>query len=474
MFAPERASRLRAEFPPEWFPLKILWARLVEVYNDSPSAMNIFRVPVRWMLIAWMLVISAVSYLDRVNISIAGPSIEREFHLDHIRLGWVFSAWVLGYALFQAPSGRLADRFGPRRVLALGTLWWALFTALTALSPSGIAGSLVILMIVRFSLGVGESIMYPASNRLVATWIPSQERGLANGLIFAGVGAGAAVTPPVIAYVILHHGWRASFWICALVGLVVGALWFLLARDNPGEHPWVNAKENAHILAGLPQTSRNIAHNPSLPWRTILVSKNVLAITASYFAFGYVVYIFFTWFFTYLSTVRGLNLKSSAQYAMLPFAAMAIGSALGGWLSDGLAKRYGKRVGRCVLASVCTVLAAIFVGIGTNVKDAGLASVVLAGGAGVLYLSQSSFWSVSCDIGGLSAGSVSGVMNMGCQIGGAVTASLTPWIAIRFGWGMSFAVAGVVCFLGAISWLMVDPEQQLAAAPTAAALLGRS
>jgi ACS family glucarate transporter-like MFS transporter len=159
---------------------------------------------------------------------------------------------------------------------------------------------------------------------------------------------------------------------------------------------------------------------------------------------------------------------------MLPFAAMAVGSALGGWVSDGLAKRYGKRVGRCVLASVCTMLAALFVGIGTYVKDAGLASVVLAGGAGALYLAQSSFWSVSCDIGGLSAGSVSGVMNMGCQIGGAVTASLTPWIAEKFGWGMSFAVAGVLCFMGAISWLMVDPEQQLTAAPNGMAVLGGS
>ncbi len=436
--------------------------------------MDIFRGRVRWMLIAWMLVISAVSYLDRVNISIAGPSIEREFHLDHIRLGWVFSAWVLGYALFQAPSGRLADRFGPRRVLTLGALWWALFTALTALTPSSIAGSLVLLLIVRFSLGVGESIVYPASNRLVATWIPSQERGLANGLIFAGVGTGAAVTPPVIAYVILHHGWRASFWICALVGLIVGGLWYVMARDNPEQHPWVSPKEDAYILAGLPQTSKNIKSNSSLPWRAILTSKNVLAITASYFAFGYVVYIFFTWFFTYLTTVRGLNLKASAQYAMLPFAAMAVGSALGGWVSDGLAKRYGKRVGRCVLASVCTMLAALFVGIGTYVKDAGLASVVLAGGAGALYLAQSSFWSVSCDIGGLSAGSVSGVMNMGCQIGGAVTASLTPWIAEKFGWGMSFAVAGVLCFMGAISWLMVDPEQQLTAAPNGMAVLGGS
>src|SRR6185312_447539 len=253
--------------------------RQTEVYNGSPSAMNIFRGRVRWMLIAWMLVISAVSYLDRVNISIAGPSIEREFHLDHIRMGWVFSAWVLGYALFQAPSGRLADRFGPRRILTLGALWWAVFTALTALAPSGLTSSLAILLIVRFSLGVGESIVYPASNRLVATWIPSQERGLANGLIFAGVGAGAAATPPVIAYVILHHGWRASFWICALVGLIVGALWYVMARDNPEQHAWVSKEENAHILAGLPQSSKNVERNSSLPWRTILTNKNVLAVT---------------------------------------------------------------------------------------------------------------------------------------------------------------------------------------------------
>ena len=426
--------------------------------------MTILRGRVRWMLIAWMLVISAVSYLDRVNISIAGPSIEREFHLDHIHLGWVFSAWVLGYALFQAPSGRLADRFGPRKILTLGTLWWAVFTALTALTPPNVAGALAILMIVRFALGVGESVVYPASNRLVAAWIPSPERGLANGLIFAGVGTGAAVTPPLIAYVIFYYGWRWSLWICALVGLIIGGLWFVLARDNPQQHPWVSPEEASHIARGLPQATRNAATSQALPWRTIFTSRNVWAITASYFAFGYVVYIFFTWFFTYLSTVRGLNLKSSAGYATLPFAAMAVGSALGGWVSDRLAKRYGKRIGRCIMASVCTVLAALFLGIGPIVKDAGLASLVLAGGAGALYLSQSAFWSVSCDVGGLSAGSVSGVMNMGCQLGGAATASLTPWIAQHFGWTMPFVVAGGLCLLGAVAWLMVDPDQQLTAA----------
>src|SRR5450631_106945 len=426
--------------------------------------MTIFRSRVRWVLIVWMLVISAVSFLDRVNISIAGPSIEREFHLDHIRLGWVFSAWVLGYALFQAPSGRLADRFGPRKILTLGAVWWAIFTALTALTPAHVAGALFILLIVRFALGVGESIVYPAGNRLVAAWIPSAERGLANGLIFAGVGLGAAVTPPLIAYIILHHGWRWSFGICALLGLGVGGLWLLLARDRPSQHPWVSPVEASFISAGMPQATRNAESGQSLPWRTILSSKNLWVLTASYFCFGYVAYIFFTWLFTYLSTVRGLNLKSSAQYAMLPFAAMATGSSLGGWVSDHLARRYGNRMGRCVTASVCTVVAALFVGLGTHVQDARLASVALAGGAGALYLSQSAFWSVSCDIGGFSAGSVSGFMNMGCQLGGALTATLTPFIAEHFGWEMSFLVEAGLCIVGALAWLLVDPDQQLASA----------
>ncbi len=423
-------------------------------------AMNIFQGRIRWVLIFWMLVISAVSYLDRVNISIAGPSIEREFRISHIQLGWVFSAWVLGYALFQAASGRLADRFGPRKILVLATVWWALFTALTALSPANIAGALAVLVVVRFLLGVGESIVYPASNRLVAAWIPSRERGLANGLIFAGVGLGAAVTPPLIAYIIYHHGWRLSLWVCGLVGLFIGGIWYWIARDEPEHHPWVSPEEVSYISAGLPRATTT-GESQSLPWRTIASSKNVWVVTVCYFGFGYVAYVFFTWFFTYLSTVRGLNLKASAGYSMLPFAAMATGSTLGGWVSDRLTRRYGKRVGRCFSASAATVLAAVFVGLGPLAADARLASVVLAGGAGALYLSQSAFWSVSSDIGGRSAGSVSGVMNMGGQLGGATTASLTPYVAKQFGWESSFWVAAGLCLLSAVAWLMVDPNEEL-------------
>ena len=422
--------------------------------------MNIIRGKIRWLLIFWMFVISAVSYLDRVNISIAISPIEQAFHLNDIQFGRVFSAWVIGYALFQAPSGRMADRFGPRRILALGTIWWAVFTALTAFVPSNLKGALIMLLGVRFLLGVGESVVYPASNRLVASWIPSSERGIANGLIFAGVGAGAGVTPRLIIYLLLNCGWRWSFWISALIGLVAGVIWFMVARDKPQQHPWASAEEISHIESGLPKRSLGQSGKP-LPWRTILTNRNVLAISSSYFCYGYVAYIFFFWLFRYLSGVRGLNLQSSSYYGMLPFIAMAICSPLGGWISDRMVIRYGERRGRCGVASGSMALASVFVALGTQAHDVRIASIVLAGGAGALYLSQSAFWSVSSAIAGHSAGSVSGVMNMGNQIGGAVTASLTPVLAKHFGWGSPFLVAGLLAIAGSLMWMLVDPQRQI-------------
>ncbi|MEO8594311.1 MAG: MFS transporter [Candidatus Solibacter sp.] len=418
----------------------------------------------RWVLIGWVFAISAIAYLDRVNISIAGHAIQQEFHLDNIQLGWVFSAFVAGYALFQAPGGRLADRFGPRNILALGTVWWAVFTALTALVPSTGVNALLLLLVVRFALGLGEAVVYPASNRLVSAWIPSSERGLANGLIFAGVGAGAGITPPLITYILMNYGWRWSFWITALIGLAAGLVWYLLARDRPVEHPWVSTGESSFIQAGLPPQSA-VAGGGTLPWLTILRSKDVMAISLSYFCFGYVAYIFFTWFFIYLNTVRHFDLKASAFYGMLPFIAMATCSPLGGWISDRLTRRYGKRLGRCVVACVALALAASFLALGALATDARLATIVLAGGAGALYLSASSFWSVTADLGGTSAGSVSGVMNTCNQTAGAITASLTPWIAAHFGWTASFMVAAALCLVGSLAWLFVDPERTLAEKP---------
>ena len=415
---------------------------------------------VRWFLIFWLFMLSAVAFLDRVNISIAGSSLAAAYHLSNVELGWVFSSFLAGYALFQTPGGRLADRLGPRRVLAAGVIWWGVFTALTAAVPAGIQGALFLFISIRFLLGAGEAVVYPASNQFVARWIPSRERGIANGWIFAGVGAGAGLSPPLITYIMLHYGWRASFWVCAGIGLLAGLVWFFAARDTPEEHSLVSPAELLFIHDGLaPSSARR--DRKLVAWGTVLQSREVLAITISYFSFGYVAWIFFSWFYIYLAQVRGLNLKASAFYAMLPFLAMAACCPLGGTLSDRLTRMYGPRIGRCYLAAAAIAMAGAFLVFGAEVQSARLASVVLAGGAGALYLSQSSFWSVTADIAGSSSGSVSGFMNMGAQIGGAVTASLTPAIASHFGWTASFLVAAALCLTGALSWTVVDPNRVL-------------
>src|ERR1700758_1906597 len=192
------------------------------------SAMNGARTShVRWFLVFWLFILSAVSYLDRVNISIASGSIADEYHLSDVQLGKVFSAMLVGYALFQTVGGRLADRFGPRRVLAWGGAWWGVFTALTAMVPSNISGALIIFVAIRFFLGAGEAVIYPSANQFVARWIPTSERGIANGWIFAGVGAGAGLTPLLITQIMVRYGWRASFWVCSIIGFAAGEVWFL-------------------------------------------------------------------------------------------------------------------------------------------------------------------------------------------------------------------------------------------------------
>ncbi len=424
--------------------------------------------PVRYLLVFWIFVLAMIAFLDRTNISIAGVQISREFGIDNSHLGWVFSAFLIGYAGFQIPGGVLARRYGPRRVLAVCVVWWGVFTALTTMAPTGMRGALLVLVLIRVALGAGEAVMFPSANQFVERWFPMNERGKANGIIFGGVGLGSGVAPPLLTAIILRYGWHASFWFCAVAGVLAGGVWYLTARDKPELHPWVNASELALIVAGredapegeaalsMPKQART-----PVPWKLIFRSKEMMALTGSYFTFGYVSWIFFSWFYIYLAQVRGLSLKTSAVYSMFPFIAMSLGSLTGGVASDWLARRWSARVGRCFLPAFALALTAVLMLVGSRAQSAVTATAVLACGAGALYLSQSCFWSVTADFAGEHAGVVSGTMNMGCQIGGAVTASLTPLLAAHFGWDASFLAATLFAVLGAAGWLAVNPDARL-------------
>jgi ACS family glucarate transporter-like MFS transporter len=422
------------------------------------------RLRVRYFLSFWLFILSAVAFLDRTNISIAGLEISREYGLNNQTLGWIFSSFLIGYAGLQIPAGWLSARYGPRRVLTIGVMSWGVTTALTALLPATVAHALLLLVIIRFALGASEAVIYPAANQFIARWIPLRERGLVNGLIFAGVGAGSGLTPPLLNWLITHHSWRAAFWFSALLGFLAALVWWWMARDTPRTHPWIDTAEADEIAAGLEAESQDAGNgNPKILWYSMFRRRDLFALVVSYFSFGYIAWIFFSWFFLYMAQVRGFNLKSSAHYAMLPFLSMTVCCLGGGVLSDWITRRWSLRAGRCGLAAASLFATAFFLVLGSQVRSAQLAGVILAGGAGVLYISQSSFWSVSVDIARANSGVFSSIINMGAQIGGAVTASLTPWIAQRYGWTTSFNIAAALALVSAGAWLTVHPEIPLTA-----------
>ncbi len=439
----------------------------------EPTAARTTRI--RIYLSIWLFVLSSIAFMDRGNISVAGLQIMKDFGLSPTRLGSISSAFLIGYAACQLPAGWLAARFGPRKVLTAGIFLWAIATGATAMLPPGMGNALLILLLLRFLLGVGESVMYPSSNQFVARWIPIGERGKINGLIFAGVGAGTGLTPVLVAWLILHHGWHAAFFLSASLFILGGIVWVVTSRDTPQEHPLVSPAELQMIEEGIrggeprhpaatmtemPTVGKPPIQN-KIAWKAIFSRRDLLALMVSYFTFGYVSWIFFAWFYIYMATARGLNLKQSAINTMLPPLAMMVCALVGGVMSDKLTRSHGLRVGRCGPGVVAMLLAAGLLLVGAHVASSTLATIFLAGGAGALYLAQSSYWSASADIAGRSSGVFSGLVNMGAQLGGALTAWLTPKIALQFGWMTAFGVAATMAVIGALCWLTVHPERPL-------------
>jgi ACS family glucarate transporter-like MFS transporter len=419
------------------------------------------KLPIRAALVFCLFLLSAIAFLDRTNLSIAGPQISREYNLGNVKLGWVISAFLVGYAASQLLAGWIAVRLGPRRALTLGVLWWGAFTFATTLIPPEMRGALIVLIAIRFALGVGEAVMYPSTNQFVARWIPATERGRVNGVIFAGVGAGAVLTPPLLTAIIAAYGWRAAFWLSAALGIIAGIGWYAVARDNPENHPWVSGGELRNIRIGISEPAPGNKTKSAIPWMAILRSRTTLLLTFACFCFGYIAWIFLGWFYLYMTQARGLDLKTSAHYTMIPFFAMTVFCIAGGVLGDWIVKHYGLRAGRCGPGFFSILLTAPLLIVGSRVENPHIAVIVLAAGAGLLYISQNSYWSVTADIAGANAGVVSAVMNSGAQIGGAVTASLTPWIAERFGWTSAFLAAALLGVAGAVAWLGIDPETRI-------------
>ncbi len=411
---------------------------------------------VRWRILCLLLLISIVTYIDRVNISVTARHMMPSLGLTDIQMGWIFSAFVLGYALFQVPGGWMGDRWGPRRVLAFAVIWWSIFTALTAIAPTlplvnliGIMGSL---MVVRFLIGIGEAAALPNFNRAVANWHPPQERGLSIGITIGGIGIGSALTPPLTAWIMVNYGWQTAFYAAGLLGLAIALLWYWYARDFPHQHPHVNEAEIA-IIEG----KNDVQKTDHVPWKAILSTPTVWWLILSYTCLGYVAYIYMSWFYLYLVNVRGFAILQGAFFASAPFIAMTIFCPLGGWVTDRLAEKYGINWGRASVGGTGMILAALCIIIGANVEAPYVAIGFLSLGAGWLYFTVGPFWSSATDLSKPYAGTLSGLMNTGANLGGTLSPILTPWIADSYGWPVALGLAAGLAFLGALCWLMIRP-----------------
>ena len=416
--------------------------------------------PVRWVILALLFAISVVTYIDRVNISVTARHMMPALGLTDQQMGFVFSAFVIGYALFQIPGGWLGDRWGARIVLTLALLWWSVFTAWTAMAPAsslaeglGIMGALAL---TRFMLGVGEAVALPNFNRMVTDWLPTGERGLGIGIAIGGIGVGAAMTPPITAWIMVNFGWQTAFYLSALLGLGLGVIWWSIARDHPLDHPWV-ANRTVSTMATTRPTSP-----PSIPWKALRQTPTVWWLVLSYSCLGYVAYVYMSWFYLYLVNVRGFDILRGGSFASAPFVAILIFCPIGGWVTDRLASRHGLTAGRRQAGMAGMLLASYAIGLGAWIDSPYLAITSLSLGAGWLYFSVGAYWASTSDLSKTHAGSLSGLMNMGANIGGAISPTLTPWIAEQWGWPISLGIAALVAAIGGLLWLWIDPGKGLA------------
>jgi MFS family permease len=376
------------------------------------------------------LVFSAavITYLDRVCLSAAAPSIRSDLGLTQVEMGYVFSIFNLAYGLSEVPSGWLGDRWGQRLMMFRIVGGWSLFTLLT-----GAVRNYSSLLAVRFVFGCAEAGAFPTLSRALSRWFAPERRGRANGVMWTGARLGGALAPALAAAMIVWIGWRWTFAVFGLTGLIWCGAWMLWYRDSPSGQDVLRT-------------------TVPVPWKTLLTDRTLLALFWAYFASGFGFQFFVTWLPTFLIKEHGLTLQRSGVYAALPLLAGAAGCLAGGVLADWLGRRM---VGVCgFLFSAVAFVGSVFAGSGEWV----IVGLVLAAGLHDVTLPVA--WATCVDVGGKFGGTASGYMNLASSISGTLAPLAGAWLAEITGtFTAVFWVAAGVYLVGAALWLVIETER---------------
>jgi ACS family glucarate transporter-like MFS transporter len=391
-----------------------------------------------------------ITYLDRACIAVAGPRMQQDLHISPAAWGWVVGIFFFAYSVFEIPTGSLADRLGPRRVLTRIVLWWSVFTSLT-----GLASNYWALLAIRFSFGVGEAGAFPTFSACVSRWFPRTERARALGLIIMACQLGGALSPLLVVPILVRYGWRASFFLFGVFGVLWAVVWYAWYRDVPAQMKNVSQKELDEIGAAP------VHVHEALPWSIALRSVNLWCHMLMAFGYYYTGSFFFSWFQTYLVKGRGFSEKQ-LLFSTLPFLFGACGNASGGFVSDALVRKWGLKWGRRVVgmlgagASALSLIAAIL----TPNKSLVLVFLALTY-MGVAFIQPTAF-AVCIDIARRYAGAVSGAMNTAAQ-SGAFLSSIVFGYLVKVSGSYEIPLIPMVLMLvlSALLWLKIDPTEQL-------------
>jgi len=416
----------------------------------------------RWWILGLMCLMYLITYLDRVNISTAAPVISKEFGFDRITMGVIFSAFVWAYAIFQVPGGWLSDRFGARPVLATIVAYWSVMTAATAAATGALS-----FIVIRFLFGVGEAGAFPGATRAMQLWYPRSERGFVQGITHSASRLGAAIAPPLVVLIMTNLGWRSVFYICGAAGLVWAVWWSISYRNLPEEHGMVNRAELGHIRGidekGQVKEAYIEKKAASVPWGTLMKSPNMWAIMCAYFTYVYCLWIFLSWLPSYLVDFRHFTLLKVGIFASLPLFAGVIGDTVGGLATDWLLKTTGNtKFARRSVAIVGMIGCCVFIVPAALTADAYTAVYCLTAAMFFLECTIGPSWAVPMDVGGKYSGTVSGMMNMAGNIGGALSPLVFGFLVQYGNWQAPFIVAAALLVAGSAVWLFwLDPDRHV-------------
>jgi len=401
--------------------------------------------PAATRLVPLLVLVASVGYLCRVDVTVIAPQLMAEFHLSQAQIGEVFSAFLLGYTVFQIPSGWLADRVGTRTLFLALTAGWAIVTA--AHLAVGIprwamaGGALAGLVALRVLFGILAAPTYPAAGRAIALSVPAPWQGRANGAVLASIGIGSAVTPPLLGSIAARWGWRPALLGAAGLAAFVALIWGTLAPAGP----------SPRVAAQGPS-----GHAPESAWPSPLRRTSFWFLAASYTLQGYVGYVFVFWFYLYLVEVRHFDLLRAAWLASLPWLLTLLAIPLGGVASDWAVKRWAATRGRRSVPMVGLVLSAGLLALGATTRSVPTAVASLALSTALVLASEGPFWATMTQLSGPHSGTGGGVMNFGSNLGGAISPVATPWLAAWLGWGTALSCTALMAVAAALLWLGVE------------------